>query len=92
MPIVNSTNANCESEIIKRRIFDGPDYQNEHGFLLFHKAEIIGCMIGVVREEEGWIKLFGIDQDYRRKGFGNLMLGELEGAVKFMFSTRLLII
>ena len=49
-------NANCEfhqgqfePEIIKRRIFDDPDYRNEHGFLLFHKAEIIGCMIGVVR-------------------------------------------
>jgi len=82
-------NANCEfhqgqfePEIIKRRIFDDPDYQNEHGFLLFHKAEIIGCMIGVVRGKEGWIKLFGIDQDYRRKGFGNLMLAELEALFK----------
>ena len=82
-------NANCElhqgqfePEIIKKRIFDDPDYQNEHGFLLRHKTEIIGCMIGVVRGEEGWIKLFGIDQYYRRKGFGNVMLVELEALFK----------
>ena len=82
-------NANCElhqgqfePEILKKRIFDDPSHRNEHGFLLFDNKKIIGCMIGVTRREEGWLKLFGIDQTYRRQGFGKAMLKKLEALFK----------
>ena len=39
-------------------------------------------MIGVTRREEGWLKLFGIDQTYRRQGFGKAMLKKLEALFK----------
>ncbi|MBI1927670.1 GNAT family N-acetyltransferase [Candidatus Poribacteria bacterium] len=67
-----------EGEILQKRIFDDPDYQPEHGFLLREKGKTIGFMIGVLRGNDAWTKLFAVDQAHRRSGFGSMMLMEIE--------------
>ena len=67
-----------EPEILQKRIFGDPDYQLEHGFFLREGGKTVGVMIGVLRRNEGWIKLFAVDKAHRRLGFGSMMLAEIE--------------
>ena len=67
-----------EKEILQRRIFDDPDYLPDHGFLLRDNGKTIGFMIGVLRGNEGWLKLFAVDQEHRRSGVGSIILAEIE--------------
>ena len=67
-----------EAEILHRRIFDDPDHTPDHGFLLRDNGKTIGFMVGVVRGNEGWLKLFAVDRERRRSGIGSTMLAEIE--------------
>ncbi len=71
-----------EKEILQNRIFDDPDYRPEHAFLLREKGKTIGFMIGVLRGYDAWLKLFAIDWEHRRSGFGSIMLAEMEDLVR----------
>ena len=67
-----------ETEILQSRIFDDPDHLPDHGFLLRDNGKTIGFMIGVLRGNEAWIKLFAVDREHRRSGVGSMMLAEIE--------------
>ena len=67
-----------EKEILQRRIFDDPDHLPDHGFLLRDSGNTIGFMIGVLRGNEGCLKLFAVDRERRRLGLGSTMLAEIE--------------
>ena len=67
-----------EAKILQRRIFDDPDHLSDHGFLLRDGGRTIGFMIGVLRGNEGWLKLFAVDSEHRRSGVGSMMLAEIE--------------
>ncbi len=67
-----------ENEILHHRIFDDPDYSPDHGFLLRDNGTTIGFMVGVLRGNEAWLKLFAVDRNRRRSGLGSMMLAEIE--------------
>jgi GNAT superfamily N-acetyltransferase len=67
-----------ETKILQKRIFDDPDYHPEHGFFLREKGKTVGVMIGVLRGNDAWLKLFAIDWEHRRSGFASIMLAEIE--------------
>ena len=67
-----------EAEILHRRIFDDPDHLPDHGFLLRDSGKTIGFMVGVLRGNEAWLKLFAVDQEHRRSGVASIMLAEIE--------------
>lgn len=67
-----------EAEILHRRIFDDPDHIPDHGFLLRDNGKTIGFMVGVLRDNEAWLKLFAVDKQHRRSGLGSMMLEEIE--------------
>ena len=67
-----------EAEILHKRIFDDQDYLPDHGFLLRNNGKTIGFMVGVLRGNEGGLKLFAVDQEHRRSGLGSMMLAEIE--------------
>ena len=67
-----------ETEILQRRIFDDPDHIPDHAFLLRDNGKTIGFMVGVLRGNEAWLKLFAVDQECRRLGLGSMMLAEIE--------------
>ena len=67
-----------EEKVLQRRIFDDPDHLPDHGFLLRDKGTTIGFMVGVLRGDEAWLKLFAVDQEHRRSGVGSMMLAEIE--------------
>lgn len=63
---------------MQKRIFDDPDHIHDHGFLLRDKGKTIGFMVGVLRGDEAWLKLFAVDGEHRRSGIGSVMLEEIE--------------
>ena len=67
-----------ETEILQRRIFDDPDHISDHAFLLRGNGKTIGFMVGVLRGNEGWLKLFAVDRAHHRSGVGGMMLAEIE--------------
>ncbi len=67
-----------EKEILYRRIFDDLDHSLDQGFLLRNNGKTIGFMVGVLRGNEGGLKLFAVDQAHRRSGLGSMMLAEIE--------------
>ena len=71
-----------EAEILQRRIFDDPDHIPDHAFLLRDNGKTIGFMVGVLRGNEAWLKLFAVDQQHRRSGIGSMMLEEIEALLR----------
>ena len=67
-----------EREILQRRIFDDHHYLPDHGFLLRDNGTTVGFMVGVLRGNEGALKLFAVDKQHRRSGLGSMMLEEIE--------------
>lgn len=67
-----------EREILHRRIFDDHHYLPDHGFLLRDNGATVGFMVGVLRGNEGALKLFAVDKQHRRSGLGSMMLEEIE--------------
>ena len=67
-----------ETEILHRRIFEDPDHISDHGFLLRDNGKTIGFMVGVLRGDEAWLKLFAVDQEHRRSRVASMMLAEIE--------------
>ena len=67
-----------EAEILNRRIFDDNHHSPDYSFLLRDNKKTIGFMIGVLRGNEGCLKLFAVDREHRRLGLGSMMLAEIE--------------
>lgn len=67
-----------EREILHRRIFDDHHHIPDHGFLLRDNGTTVGFMVGVLRGNEGALKLFAVDKQHRRSGLGTMMLEEIE--------------
>ena len=67
-----------EKEILYKRIFEDRHHSPDHAFLLRDNRNTIGFMVGVLRENQGSLKLFAVDRDHRRLGFGSMMLAEIE--------------
>ena len=67
-----------EKEILYRRIFDDHHHLPDHGFLLRDNGKTVGFMVGVLRSNEGALKLFAVDKQHRRSGLGSMMLEEIE--------------
>ena len=67
-----------EKEILYRRIFDDHHHSPDHGFLLRDNGKTVGFMVGVLRGNEGALKLFAVDKQHRRSGLGSMMLEEIE--------------
>jgi len=74
---------------LERITFSDPNFSPELTEVALEGNEIVGCMIGVRRtkspeesveaqKEIGWIRLFFVSEDYRRRGMASQMLGELE--------------
>lgn len=81
-----------EAEILHRRIFDDPDHIPDHGFLLRDNGKTIGFMVGVLRDNEAWLKLFAVDREHRRSGLGSMMLEEIETLFRSAGAERLRIL
>lgn len=67
-----------EGKILQRRIFDDHHYLPDHGFLIRDNGTTVGFMVGVLRGNEGALKLFAVDKQHRRSGLGSMMLEEIE--------------
>lgn len=81
-----------EAGILHKRIFDDPDHLPDHGFLLRDNGKTIGFMVGVLRGNEGCLKLFAVDWKHRRSGLGNMMLAEIEALFRFGGAERVRIL
>ncbi|MCZ6681036.1 MAG: GNAT family N-acetyltransferase [Candidatus Poribacteria bacterium] len=76
-----------EKEILQNRIFEDPDYELEHGFFLREKGQTVGFMVGVLRGNDAWLKLFAVDREHHRTGFGRMMLAEIEDLFRLSGAT-----
>ena len=81
-----------EPEILHKRIFDDHDHIPDHAFLLRNSGKTIGFMVGVLRGNEGGLKLFAVDRAHRRSGIGSMMLEEIEALFRSSGAERVRIL
>jgi len=78
---------------LKRITFGDPNFSSGLFVVALEHGEVIGCMLGVRRTKSprevveaqsgvGWLKLFLVSENHRRRGIATTMLGELERRFK----------
>lgn len=69
-------------ELLQEKIFGDSDYNKDLNIVEEREGAIVGFASGVVRQRKGetigFVKLLGVDPDFREKGIGFQLLCELE--------------
>jgi len=73
---------NLTPELLEEKVFDDPDYQRELTLVVDDGKQLVGFMMGVVRQDQaekpGFVKLLAIDPALQRRGLCSRLLQELE--------------
>ena len=93
--VVNLWNENTSiykpftEDTFKNHVLKHPDFKSDGAFVLEVDNKIIGFAIGLIREYEklddtkpGYLPLLLISKEYRRKGYGKMLLTHVEEYIK----------
>lgn len=78
---------------LRRITFDDPNYNDRYNLLALENGRMIGFVLGArrlrepaemveVQKELAWIKLFAVEEGFRRKGVATALFNEFESRVK----------
>ena len=65
-------------QLLADRIWYDPDYDPNFNLMAREKGQVQGFLAGVLRGDQGFIKLLAVGSSFRRKGLASEMLGRIE--------------
>jgi len=79
-------------ELLKENINEDPDFNENLTLLALEGEQIVGFLMGVVREREeeyiGYVKLMAVHPEFRRRGIASRLYREVESKLKNMGASK----